>query len=108
MLLRSTCNTNKHAVSGQRAGRDAIQHTERYRITSRAPGALAVPVVSVAGFAIEVGVVVAAVPCPVESPCWIEELAGAPVIVRDGRGHGLCDGSCAQAGEPQTGGHYDC
>jgi len=47
----------------------------------------------VVGFAIEIEVVVAAAPVPVETPPWIPKVAGAPVIIRQRGGLSLGDGS---------------
>jgi len=63
------------------------------------PGAI-VPVALVAGFTVEPVVVVAAAPVPVVAPPRIPPLAGAPVIIREGRRLGLGDGSRPEPRKP--------
>jgi hypothetical protein len=59
-----------------------------------------VPVPLVARIAVTPVIVVAAAPLPVEAPAWIPELAGAPVVVREGCGLGFGDGGRPQTSEP--------
>src|ERR1700733_10827236 len=71
--------------------------------TSPVPGAVTVPPLAIAALTVEEPVIVAAALVPVVAPPRVEELAGAPVVVRQrGRRHGLGDTRRAHASESQT------
>jgi hypothetical protein len=59
-----------------------------------------VPVPLVARVAITPVVVVTATPLPVETPAWIPELAGTPVVVREWCRLGIGDSRRPQPSEP--------
>ena len=66
------------------------------------PRAIAVPVALVAGLAVEVEVVMAAVPTPVLAPARVPPLAGAPVIVGHRPGISLSNARRTQTSKSQT------
>jgi hypothetical protein len=80
-----------------------------YFAGSGVPRALAVPVASVVGFAVEEVVVVAATSIPVWTPMRVEELPRTPVVIgQRTRGLGLDDAGRSQTGQAEARGADQC
>jgi hypothetical protein len=98
--------TNRHHALAPQASADTAVAGARRRPRERISDELdllylpAVPVTSIARFAVEPVVVVATAEVPVVTPAWVPTISGAPVVRRQGCRVGFGHGCRREAGEP--------